>query len=541
MRTSPRRIALLTVFAVACAVTIGCAEGLQLPEQRAVSGGSVPPEKEDIDGEFPPGVPEEPVECVYAAAGYCAPATSIDCFEGRPEMLGVGSCIAGKRYCNEHGSAYGACLGQVLPQPDNCVAPTTWTCDGTGASCGVLERAEVLPTVFDSGVRIASDGGSGFVRSYVSSDEFELVFEREVDGQIAWSTAFQLWDADDAGAVRSLAVDAQGATVAVMNFELSPFPLSHGPHERASVVLKLDASGALQWAKVYSFGSQFWMEQVAVGAAGDIFVVGSFLGEIDFGLGPLTTTDDHDGFLLQLDTEGTAVSSIGWNSPTGAALLGVTVGPDGNVYVGGMDHADEQSCSYLSAVVGSFDPDGGLRWKRSFSSEMATAAGWSLVLDDAGHLYVSGRINTWMGNSIVFEAEPLDGTMFLTKLDTDDGEPLWSRSVNDIPHGPAIGGYLAIDPAGRIVWANQADYSVWIRTYDTDGVLLWTRHVPVNPPAPIQTDQYTMFIGWGLFGFAMRPDGHFAISGAFAGDIDFGAGPIESVTQWDGYYAVFAP
>jgi len=547
MQTSPRRVALLTAAAaLACAVasTLGCAEGLQRRQERsdagATTGGSAAPDKEDLDGDFDNSPPEEYVECVYEGAGYCPPATSIDCFEGRPEMLGVGSCVAGKRYCNEHGSAYGACLGQVLPQPDNCVAPTTWTCDGTGASCGVLERAELLTMWFGAAVRVASDGGPGFVRTYIALTPGRQVFEREVDGQVIWSTAFTLSHPDDTGAVRSLAVDAEGATVIVMNFDASPFPLEAPTKEPASVVLKLDASGALLWAKVYSFGTQLWMEQVAVDATGGILVVGQFSGEVDFGLGPLTT-EPHDGFLLRLDPDGTAVSNLAWNSPTGAGLLGVTAGLDGNVYVGGYDHADEQQCSHEAAVVASFDAAGALRWKRSFWSEMATATTTSLLLDDAGHLYVSGRINTDMGNSISFEGDPIDGTMFLTKLAADDGEPLWSRSVNDIPHGPAMGGYLAIDPAGHIVWANQADYSVWIRTYDPEGVLLWTREVPVAAPPPVQTDQFTQIIGWGLFGFAMRPDGHFAISGAFAGEIDFGQGTIHSVTQWDGYYAIFAP
>jgi hypothetical protein len=50
----------------------------------------------------------------------CAPLTQQSCYAGPPGTQGVGACKAGLRTCNAAGTAYGACVGQVLPAPEAC-------------------------------------------------------------------------------------------------------------------------------------------------------------------------------------------------------------------------------------------------------------------------------------------------------------------------------------------------------------------------------------------------------------------------------------
>lgn len=89
----------------------------------------------------------------------CTPAQTQPCYEGPPGTQGVGVCQGGTRTCNAQGTAYGPCVGQVLPSQeicdngqdddcdglvdgadgDNCCTPTCppLTCgdDGCGGSC----------------------------------------------------------------------------------------------------------------------------------------------------------------------------------------------------------------------------------------------------------------------------------------------------------------------------------------------------------------------------------------------------------------------
>lgn len=59
----------------------------------------------------------------------CEPGMMADCYTGPPGTEGVGPCKAGKWKCTGQGN-WGECLGQTLPQPDDCDAPKDKDCDG---------------------------------------------------------------------------------------------------------------------------------------------------------------------------------------------------------------------------------------------------------------------------------------------------------------------------------------------------------------------------------------------------------------------------
>ncbi len=65
----------------------------------------------------------------------CAPGAPADCYSGPPNTLNVGICHGGTQYCNQQGTGYGPCLGEVTPGVEDCNTPDDEDCDGLTPPC----------------------------------------------------------------------------------------------------------------------------------------------------------------------------------------------------------------------------------------------------------------------------------------------------------------------------------------------------------------------------------------------------------------------
>jgi len=69
--------------------------------------------------------------CETQAQCACVPGDTISCYTGFPaDTEGVGECQAGERTCNDQGTGYGACVGQVIPQLEICNSGLDENCNG---------------------------------------------------------------------------------------------------------------------------------------------------------------------------------------------------------------------------------------------------------------------------------------------------------------------------------------------------------------------------------------------------------------------------
>lgn len=99
------------------------------------------PEDDDCDGKQN----EEGPGCV------CVPGTTASCYSGPAGTAGVGACKAGTRTCNAQGTAYGSCVGEVLPAPESCLTPADDDCDGpANEGCAAL-TCDLYTESFDDG------------------------------------------------------------------------------------------------------------------------------------------------------------------------------------------------------------------------------------------------------------------------------------------------------------------------------------------------------------------------------------------------------
>ncbi|MCA9720041.1 MAG: choice-of-anchor L domain-containing protein [Myxococcales bacterium] len=69
--------------------------------------------------------------CENQGSCLCSPGEQQDCYTGLPQTEGVGECKAGTQTCNENGTGWGACEGEVLPLSDDiCANNKDDNCDG---------------------------------------------------------------------------------------------------------------------------------------------------------------------------------------------------------------------------------------------------------------------------------------------------------------------------------------------------------------------------------------------------------------------------
>jgi hypothetical protein len=60
----------------------------------------------------------------------CEPGTAQSCYSGPPGTEDVGICTGGTQICNEEGTGFGECFGEVLPSVENCSTGLDDDCDG---------------------------------------------------------------------------------------------------------------------------------------------------------------------------------------------------------------------------------------------------------------------------------------------------------------------------------------------------------------------------------------------------------------------------
>src|SRR4051812_34207139 len=85
------------------------------------------PEDDDCNGQVNEG----------GAGCACTPGEGEACYDGPDGTLGVGACTSGMRVCNDQGTGWGPCQGQVLPAPETCDTPEDDDCNGQTNEGGV--------------------------------------------------------------------------------------------------------------------------------------------------------------------------------------------------------------------------------------------------------------------------------------------------------------------------------------------------------------------------------------------------------------------
>ena len=407
----------------------------------------------------------------------CLPGATSNCYTGPAGTQGVGVCKGGTWVCNGQGTGYGACVGEVLPQPETCATPVDDDCNGQtnegGAGCVCPPNATVScysGPAGTAGVGICKAGsqvcnGQGTSASACVGTVLPQVencvtpADEDCDGVAAACSGTHVWSEgwggplDDEG--NSLAVDAAdnvffgGYANGPVDFGCGP--LAVAPGNDAALLMKLTPGGACTWTRSYGHNSQ--VIGVATDPSGNVFATGVFGVDIDLGNGTVVTAGGNDGFLVKVDTSGNPLWSRTFGDAATQSPDSVATDPSGNVIAYGYFNGTIDlgggplvSAGGTDLYVAKYSPTGTHLWSKSFGDAAGQLAK-GVAVDTAGNIVITGTMN----GSFSFGGASLTslggGDVFVAKL-SPTGAHLWSKRFGDSQ--PQVGSGTAVDAAGNV-------------------------------------------------------------------------------------------
>ncbi len=408
----------------------------------------------------------------------------------------------------------------------------------SGVDVGLAVDTDVSRNVVTAGTfQFTVDFGGGPMTGFPST----FVLKSDPSGVHLWSRSW-------AASCTDMTLDASGNVVVVgsaagtVDFGGGPVP---GP-DRLYVV-KYDANGGYQWVRRFA---NCVAHAVAADAAGNVIVTGELNGTTDFGGGPLTGAIDV--FVVKLDAAGNHV----WSRAVGSSIAedfgdDVAVDGAGNIIVAGVfgDTVDFGGGLLTTAgdtdfFVVKYDATGAHQWSRRAGNEFRNL-GIAVGADALGNVVVTGGF----GGTINFGGSDLvatGGDVFLAKYDAA-GVHQWSARYGGTSGDRGLD--VDVDPAGNIAvsgrfrgtasfgggsFASAGGDDIFVARYDASGAHEWSRAFGSNA-----TDIGGNQIPEGGNAVCIDAAGNTIATGACAGTVDFGGGPLVGTGREDVFVAKY--
>jgi hypothetical protein len=370
--------------------------------------------------------------------------------------------------------------------------------------------------------------------------------------------------------VRAIAIDLAGNVYTTGSYagsvDFDPGPGTYLMTGGWSFILKLDSSGNFVWAKQITAGSH----SITLDAFGGIYIVGDFLGNVDFDPGPFNFTLSSNFqmcFSVKLDTNGNFIwaKKFGRSDSDADTDYDVKTDASGNVYISGAfaDTADfdpgpgvfylygiQAGWSYISAeyriFITKLDSAGNFLWAKApkeVQTGFESIRGTHLFVDDAGNVYYTGDFE----GELDFDPGPnvfiLDGgsigmdysDIYILKLSAE-GDFLWAKKMSGSQgsngNRAGQGEGIAVDPTGNVysigIFEGTFDFDPgpgvfnlssppyhYISKLDSAGNFVWAKKMEPSPGL--------IFSGFSTI--ALDIFSNIYLTGFFRNTVDFDMGP----------------
>jgi hypothetical protein len=342
-------------------------------------------------------------------------------------------------------------------------------------------------------------------------------------------------------AALGVAIDALGNVVVVGSFH-GTIDWGGGPLVSAGgtdiFVVKLDSTGKLLWSQRFGDASDQSATAVAVTAAGEIWITGAIVGNVDFGGGVLASADPlADAFLAAFSPNGAPVFSNRYGGVSAQRGTALAIGATGDLFVGGVfDGTIDLGCGPLASAgsgdvfVARLDSAGVCTFAKRFGDASAQEL-LSLSPDTSNNVFLGGRFKgtvNFGGASLTMP--PSTFGAFAAKLDST-GAHVFSTAFGNTTSAQEVTG-VAADPSGNVfvagsfsgtlkagatVLASSGAGDLFVTRLDPAGAAVWALR------AGDATDQL------GALHLATDPAGNVLVAGTLQGTIDLSGNSLTSV------------
>lgn len=384
------------------------------------------------------------------------------------------------------------------------------------------------------------DFGGGSLTSAGGDDAF--VAKLGPNGNHLWSRRFGDASAQSATGV---AVDAIGNVLVTGYFsgtiDIGGATLTSAGGQDVFVAM-FDSNGNHVWSKCFGNSSNQAGAGVAVDPSGNVLLVGTFSGSIDFGGGNLTSAGSTDVFIARLDANGFHSWSKLFGDASAQTGVAVAVDGDGNVFATGAFSGTVDfggggltSAGSTDAFLVKLSAEGNYVWSKRFG-DASGQTGLALAVDASGGPILAGSFSGSVnfGGGALASAGSTDG--FVAKLDSS-GSHLWSRALGgtgtDSANGVAVhgagdvvvaGGFQASADLGGGTLTSAGGTDLFLARYTAGGSWL------TNAQAGDAAEQECRAVAVDASGFAIP-------AGRFQGGIDLGGGTLLSEGGHDAFAA----
>lgn len=373
------------------------------------------------------------------------------------------------------------------------------------------------------------DPGVGTTNLSATSTD-AVVAKYDGNGNFMWAFKVGGWAMDrvsfvDVDAQNNIYISGLFRGTADFNPGSGTFNLTSPNDQTNSFLMKVDANGVFQWAKMYFAVNGVTNKGLAVDqGTGDVYFTGYYYATVDMnpndGTAGAYNAGNEDFFISKLDTDGNFIRGVRFGDVSTQNISAIVVRPDnGNVIIGGH-------------FFGSFDTDPSIDSTRTITTTQAgTADSYVIQLDSSfqwvmtkqitgpfnqilygldyfpgngGHIGVTGNYSDIVDLDPSENAYPLsllnnNGTIFIAQW-TAEGEFEWAQSLgstsgndfgNEIEYDEfgnmittgVVGGVIDINPGSDslIYGVGAITTGAYIIKLNTAGHFLWGKFIDSYP------------------------------------------------------------
>jgi hypothetical protein len=308
----------------------------------------------------------------------------------------------------------------------------------------------------------------------MSNDMFAL--KLDAGGALQWAAQIAS-DGDEAGG--DMAVDAAG-NVYISGSTNPSIDGGAGAGGFDVVLAKFDSTGARQWIRQFGSAGNDYGAAVVTDAAGNVYVAGTAGDAL-----PGNTSAGHDDtFLVKFDGNGTQQWAHQFGTATSEDVTGAAIDAAGNIYVAGYetdpDNAPPNAPETPHGFLAKYDAAGTPQWTRAIASSGGAEKVNAVAVDGAANVYVAGYTSGdfgGSGNAGYYDA-------YVLKYD-GAGNRVWGRQLGTAAVETADA--VTTDTAGNVYVGGgtsdplTAGVSVgFVAKYGSNGAPAWARQTPMN-------------------------------------------------------------